>query len=344
MPVESTEREHTAAGRFSIRGYHPGDERQILALFERSFHQSLSLPRWRWRYEDDPSGNERISMAFYADGHLVAHYAGYPVSLRLNGRDLLANQIGDTMTEVSVRHIGRGPTSLLARVATHFYETFCQRTVAFNYGANVANIRKFSVHFLKAEPIEDHFFRCRDVLRDPMKPMPRWRRKMAGYSMEVVRQVTPEWDSFFARVEPQYGFLARRDRRYLQWRYLDCPDVDYVMVAARRWGRLTGWVVFRIIDDRVVWGDALIDPAHPECLQILVGHMVPIFASHGVGTIEGWFPARPAWFAALLDEMRLTLEPEPQGLGLICVPFGLGTAAQQIRSLLYYTKGDFDLF
>ena len=47
-----------------------------------------------------------------------------------------------------VRHVGRGPTSILGRTALHFYETFCEGKVAFNYGFNVANIQRFSLKFL----------------------------------------------------------------------------------------------------------------------------------------------------------------------------------------------------
>jgi hypothetical protein len=344
MPAESTHTQSTVAARFDIRGYRAGDEQQILDLFQRSFHHALSIEHWRWKYQSDPTRGELITVAFDRDGRLVAHYAGYPVPFRLNGQDLLAYQIGDTMTDVSVRHIGRGPTSVLASVAAQFYQTFCRGKVAFNYGVNVANIQKFSIRFLSIEMVEEVAYRCRDLLRDPMEPMPRWRRRLAGYRLEVVRQLTPEWDSFFARVEPAYGFLVRRDRRYLQWRYLDCPDIDYIVVAARRWGQLTGWVVFRVVEDRLIWGDALIDPAHPECLEMLIRHMVPIFAMQGIWTLECWFSRRPVWLAAALDRLRLVPKPEPQGLGIGCAPFELGDAAEQIRSTLYYTKGDFDLF
>jgi hypothetical protein len=91
---------------------------------------------------------------------LFLGYAGYTVPFRLFGaertarsRDLLAHQIGDTMTDPSVRHLGRGPTSVLGRTALHFYETFCEGRVAFNYGFNVANIQKFSLRFLRSDRV-----------------------------------------------------------------------------------------------------------------------------------------------------------------------------------------------
>src|SRR4051812_36992230 len=134
--------------RFTIRAYRPGDEAPILDLFNRSFpHAPRSLEHFRWKYQRNPFGNEKISLAFDPAGALVGHYAGYP--LRLTTGDLV-HQIGDTMTDPAVRHVGRGPTSILGRVAQHFYETFCEGQVAFNFGFNVANIQKFSTRFLRA--------------------------------------------------------------------------------------------------------------------------------------------------------------------------------------------------
>src|SRR5690242_15388214 len=107
-------------GGLIIRAYCDGDERAILGLFNRYFpHTPRSLEHFRWKYRQDPFGNERISLTF-AGAQLVGHYAGYAVPFRLfdergRGRDLIAHQIGDTMTEQSVRHIGRGPTSVLGR-------------------------------------------------------------------------------------------------------------------------------------------------------------------------------------------------------------------------------------
>src|SRR5215212_6322903 len=135
--------------RFLVCAFRPGDESAILDLFARAFpHAGRTIESWRWKYEQNPFGCERISVAVDRDGIVVGQYAGYPVPFRHGDRNLTANQIGDTMTDVSVRHVGRGPTSILGRTAAHFYENFCEEEVAFNYGFNVANIQKFSVRFL----------------------------------------------------------------------------------------------------------------------------------------------------------------------------------------------------
>ena len=124
---------------------------------------------------------------------------------------------------------------------------------------------------------------------DPLRPPNRWLRRIRGYQFELVKRATEEWDELFERSWIDYGYLVRRNRAYVQWRYLDCPDIPYIMIAVRRWRRLVGWVVLRIRDHRLSLGDALfaknghgaqlrsvdLDPATvaaADCVVILVCH------------------------------------------------------------------------
>jgi hypothetical protein len=331
-------------GGLMIRAYGDGDERAILGLFNRCFpHAPRSLEHFRWKYREDPFGNERISLAF-AGAQLVGHYAGYAVPFRLfdgnrrnRGRDLIANQIGDTMTDQSVRHIGRGPTSVLGRTALHFYEHFCEGRVAFNYGFNVANIQKFSLRFLRSDRVESVTYRVAKAL----PPIPRSERWLRGYSFELVRDAGAELDELFHRVASAYRFCVTRDSAYLRWRYLQCPDVEYVVVAVRKWRRLVGWIAYRIRDGRFQWGDALFDPDFPDAVEATLRHVVP---PHGASLIEGWFPPRPRWFDATLASLGFETLPQPQDLSLMCVPFLWPGVTARMREDLYYTWGDSDLF
>jgi hypothetical protein len=92
-----------------------------------------------------------------------------------------------------------------------------------------------------------------------------------------------------------------------------------------------------------VWGDALFDPRHPRAVDVLLSQALADPAHRGARAIEGWFPARPAWWGAILDDLGFALEPEPQDLRLAYVPFS-SDPAEELTSRLYYTKGDGDLF
>jgi hypothetical protein len=328
--------------RFTTRAYRDGDEHAILDLFARSFpHAPRTLEHFRWKYRDNPFGGGRISLTFDEDQRLVGHYSGYPVPFRAFGRDLLAHQIGDTMTDVSVRHIGRGPTSILGRTALHFYEHFCEGQAGFNYGFNVSNIQKFSLRFLRSDRAEPVTYRVRDLAAHPLERVTRMRRWRAGYRLEIVRSAGEEWDELFERVAKDYTFLVRRDARYVRWRYLEHPESPYTVIAIRKWRRLVGWMVYRIRDDRFLWGDALLDRAAPSAIGVALRHVVPL---HPVRTVEAWFPPRPEWFDRLLQFHGFETRPEPQDLSVMCVPFTWPEATAGMREALYYSWGDSDLF
>ena len=253
------------------------------------------------------------------------------------GEDLLAHQIGDTMTDVSIRHIGRGPTSILGRTALDFYARFCEGEIAFNYGFNVGNIQKISLRYLRSDRVEPVTYR----VAKPPPPIRKYARWLRGYQLELVRETTPEWDELFARCAGAYRFLVRRDARYVRWRYLDCPDTQYHVVAIRKWRRLVGWIVFRIRENRFAWGDALFDPKHLDATEVVLRHVVP---SYPVETVEAWFPPRPRFFDETLRRLGFETRPEPQDLSVMCVPFAWPDVVPRMRADLYYSWGDSDLF
>lgn len=345
----------TAARReaFYVREYREGDEERILSLFRHSFFVDRSLARWSWEYRENPYGNRKISLAFAEDGRLAAHYSGYPVRFHREvpgesggaARTLSALQIGDTMTEPSVRHVGRGPTSLLGRTVRHFYARFCEGQVAFNYGVNTGNIQRFSMSFVGARRLEDLPYHVRES--GPPLPLPHpLRTRLAGWHVERVSRFDPRFDGLFRRVAGAYRFLVERDARYLDWRYGHCPDTEYFAYAVFRRRRLVGWSVFRYRKDQrqvLSWGDALFDPRHPEAVPLLLAHVLAAPEHRTARAVDLWLTDRPAWWAERVRSLGFESRPEPEGLGFVFVPFEVDPE-EDFRADLYYMMGDTDLF
>jgi hypothetical protein len=331
---------------FFVRAFQDGDEAQILPLFRRSFFVDRSVDRFRWEYQENPYGNRMISEAFSEEGQLVAHYAGYPVRFHSEARGVLpALQVGDTMTEPSVRHVGRGPTSLLGRTVRHYYARFCQGQVAFNYGVNTGNIQRFSLSFVGARRLEDLPYHVRDA-RQPVPVLRSWWAWLAGYRVERVHHFDERWDDLFRRVRGAYRLLIERDARYLEWRYARCPDTDYFIWAVFRRRRLVGWSVFRHRGEhgeRLAWGDALFDPAAPAALPLLLAHVLAAPEHRNAELVETWLSSRPAWWSERVRALGFESRPEPQSLGFVFVPFEVDPE-EDFREALYYTMGDSDLF
>jgi hypothetical protein len=337
--------------RHRVRPYGEGDETAILDLFARAFHHRRSVERWRWAYAENPYGNRRISLAVDGEDRLAAHYAGYPV--RMWSEDGWGGErpgaveclhVGDTMTAPEARRVGRGATNLLTRTVRHFYATWCDGRVAFNYGANTGKIQRFSRRTAGARRLEAAPFRTRPLDR-PFAAPDGWAARLAGWRVERIAArggFDERFDELWRRCRGAYRLLVERDRRYLAWRYA-APDVEYSVWTVSRRGRLAGWAVFRREGERLVWGDALFDPRQPRAAAVLLARAAAAPEHRGARRIEGWLSDRPAWWGRVVAGLGFAAEPEPEDLGLVYVPFEIDPG-EILAEHLYYTKADTDLF
>ncbi len=320
---------------FVIRPYQDGDGAAVRRLFQDSFHVERGEDHWRWKYHENPYGNRYVSLALAPEGELAAHYGGYPMPFWCDGRTFNALQMSDTMTGPAFRHVGRGTSSLLARTVRHFFAVHRWGPFGFFYGFNTGGIQRFCRWFIGGSRVEPVRYRVRELRGG--RPAPG-----SGYRVERVWRAGAAWNRFFRRVAASYGFLARRDAAYVDWRYLRCPDdAPYVVLAAYRWRRLVGWSVFRRREGRLVWGDALFDPRHAGAAEAVLATALDQGELAGASAVEGWFPDRPSWWDAELTRLGFESRPQPDDLGFMILP---DTEQDPPLERLYYTMGDGDLF
>ncbi len=329
---------------FRLRSYVRGDEEAILRLFRASFHVDRSLDHWRWKYRDNPWGEPMISVAEHSSGEsagdsageLTAHYGGYPIPVWYDRRTFLTLQIGDTMTDPAARDTGRGKAGLLARTVRHFFSAHRDGSFGFFYGFNTGPIQRFCRWFIGGSQDRPVRYLAREL-----EPAPEWRS--GGYRIERVDAVGPAWDRLFRRAAPRYRFLVRRDAEYLNWRYLKRPDASYVILAARRFGRLVGWCVFLRREDSLRWGDAFFHPRHLLAAEPILAAALTQPEFSGTRLIDAWFSGGPPGWDDQLERLGFTARPEPQGLGMIALADAEPEAFDRLGEM-YTAMGDGDLF
>ena len=320
-------------GGVTIRGFEPGDETAIDALFTRSFHVRRSLDAWRWKFFDHPWGRQHISLA-WKDGELVGQYAAVPMRwVDANGEEDRALQLCDIMTAPCVRGEGRGRTAVLVRMLRHLYAHWGEQRIGFVIGWNTATSRAFALRFTEGEDVERVAF-----WRGP----PSFARPPRGYRVRAVETFDRPFDRFFARIAPRYGYLQRRDAAYLDWRFRQ-PGADYLPLACTRWGRLIGWSVFRRDGAVLRWGDALIDPRYPDAAAALLHAAGSSALGAGCEAMEAWFSERPPWWRSCLLGLGFRRCPEPNDLRLIFGVHRTPDAGDRLARA-YYTMADSDLF
>jgi len=330
-----------------IRGYRENDEHLILPLFRKIFNNPRTIDHWNWKYRDNPYGRYHITAAFSENGELAAHFAGYPVPFY--SADIHTNiqsvQGGDTMTNPAFRSSGRGPTSVLSRIANCFYDKFCSGVVPFIYGFNTGKIRKFGERFLQYEYLPQVPYHVREADRVGPDGVGRLFQRLKGVKVQQVHAAGLEFDRFFQKVSRHYGMLVKRDGQYLRWRYLNCPDRVHRLVVVSRWGRMTGWGVFSLRGETLIWGDALCEPAHVQDMAFLLNHVVKAMRRESpVTRIEGWFSPVPEWWHNGLQDLGFSITDEPNRMAPCFKFFSRDFSIEYFRKNLYYSMGDSDLF
>ena len=342
---------------YRVRLCREADEDAILRLFAPAFHVARSEAHWRWKYLENPWGRRWISLAVTDEEEveLAAHYAGYPVPFvrwrdandpdEAEPEELLAVQIGDTMTAPEHRQVGLGWTSLLGRAVRHHFARFGREGVAFYYGFNSGKIRNFNLRFIQG--------RWAGSVGCYRRSLPLGRESRPGLTraerLDLQRLPGSELDRFFQAVSRCYGMQIRRDSAWLRWRYGACPDEPPFFATALRYrGLLVAWGVFREHVDgstgrvQLRWVDGLFHPEHSDAAGLLLAEALRQPEAVDAEEVMAWFSPRPQWWVDALVYLGFERVVEPDDLGLIYLPFDDARADETFLDV-YYTWGDSDL-
>jgi SAM-dependent methyltransferase len=330
----------------SMQAYAQGDEQKILSLFHQVFHSDRTLEQWNWEFLYNPFGKLNIALAKSPDQEIAAHFSAYPVPMywqdHPDGQVFLTAQAGDTMTNPAYRGRGLGKTSVLSRLARYFFSKFCFDQYPFIYGFNTGNIKKFGQRYLGYEYIRPVPYIV--LNREDKSELGRLSFKDKIFiSVHREHKAHQELDTFFNTVCTDYQMLIKRDSRYLQWRYFDCPDVDYYFFSIRKLGKIIGWMVFVHKGKKLIWGDSLFQRKHTKYVKYTLGYIWNHYFQD-VQTIEGWCSPHPDWWFQALRDVGFQVVSEPNDLTPCFKIFDRSFSVQIFEQQLYYTLGDSDLF
>jgi GNAT superfamily N-acetyltransferase len=294
-----------------IDRYRPDDRRAVDALYRRVFGgdaADANRLRWDWQYRrnpNNPSDSPEIWIAREGPT-VVGQYATMPVRLRVGEREIGASWGMDVMVAPERQRQGLGEV---------LFKTWDQHVGAsLGLGLSEASHRLFKkLKWPDVGPVP-----ClvkpltRRALRRPSWPTP-LNRFVSALTLPVIRivartrplraQVEPlrRFDGRFTelwdRVAPEFDLAVRRDAAYLNWKYIELPHVRYFVVALKQDDRLSGYAVYRHLQEprgRVtLLVDFLADPGDEPGFKTLLrwidrearaadSDKIRSFATHGV--------------------------------------------------------------
>jgi GNAT superfamily N-acetyltransferase len=214
------------------RPYQLGDEARILELFRQSYGRDLGQQLWSWRFRDNPTGPGIIYVSWDEDV-LAAHYAVTPIVLRIDGRDHVAALSGTTMTHPAYRGLG-----LFPKLAQTTYDHMARSGMAMVWG--------FPNQF-------SHRGLIRNLNWVDIYEVPTFRLPLSpglslfgpGDNVAELGEFDSRFDHLWERVKDDYQVITKRDKKYLQWRYVQHPTGQYRILAYADAEDVLGYLVFK---------------------------------------------------------------------------------------------------
>ncbi len=356
---------------FDVRRYRPGDEGQIIDLFERTFGRSMgpteSSRHWEWEFRGNPSGKLAILLA-ESGGRLAAQYAVLPLAVQIDGRAREAALSLDTATDASFR--GRG---LFPRLARQLYSELGDQGYAAVFG--FPNEQSAPSFFKKLDWVElapfplllkplrgavSRLMRSRGAPGRAVAPLAEgvaalWRRGPRaiprGLGVEEVRAFPSETDQLWERAGRGKRISVVRDQHYLNWRYVARPESTYRIHLVRETGRLVGTLVTLVEDRHSLRSGFLMDmvceESRADVAAALVSLAERVMARDGPQVLSAlMYPGTIAYRelrAAGFFPVPRRLFPQQIYFGVRALSAGIDEHVLHERSNWYITWGDADL-
>lgn len=243
---------------FSLEG--AADVQRLADFFRRESESAArSDARWRWQYLDNPVGELFVDAATMGptDGPLDAVYCVMPTYLRVEGQRHIAFQSLDTLVGKAARRQG-----LFKKLAHRNYARLAERGKAVYGFPNGNSAHGFferlewksfdPVPFL-VRPLKLGYVRRKVFAKVPgifdaaPIPVPRWPLPF-GMRFEEPTAFGPEADAIWEDFAGEATVAVERDARYLNWRVLEKPGVEYRALELRVGGRLVAHGAYTVVD------------------------------------------------------------------------------------------------
>jgi GNAT superfamily N-acetyltransferase len=241
-------------------------EDSLQLLREVGGNTGAAAPAYQeWQYQRSPGGAAIATLAREEEtGRLLGQVVTIPIKVRLSGKVHVASLSLDPVIDPAYQDHGI-PAGLLRDVCA----LSAREGIAFTYGfpdgvsyrtfVNGAGFRNIGAVPLLVRPLNPERLamkatRSRVVAKTASIARRMWRTPAPGTPQAALPglEISEVWsfDSSFAifwdRVQHRFPVMVVRDPAYLNWRFVDVPGKEHVILAARSEGEIRGFTVLRV--------------------------------------------------------------------------------------------------
>jgi hypothetical protein len=241
----------------AVRSYADGDERLILAGFNRVFGQARSLEHWTWKFKENPYRKAVMAaLAFDSKGSVVGHYSLIPLKLNISGRAVLAAQSVDTFVSDECR--GQG---VFLRCASHCYDECIEEGVEAVYGfpnensspgfiralgwSRIAHLTRYRCRLSVKRPLArilrlpvlpgllEGFYRAALRAKISVRGIFSGRQSRVATKFHISSSLPRDYNDLWQSCKDREPISLWKDEEYLTWRYCRNPDREFRFCTLR---------------------------------------------------------------------------------------------------------------
>ncbi|MBK6362493.1 MAG: GNAT family N-acetyltransferase [Saprospiraceae bacterium] len=204
-----------------IQEYKPGDENEILKLFQKTFGKSMSKEYWNWRFLQNSYSSKPLIHLMWDGDNLVGHYALSPVMFKINEDFHLGALSMTTMTDPDYN--GRGIFTTLAN--SLYSEIVEKHKFDFVYGFPNNNSHRGFIKNLRWKDIE--IIPSFSVLN----PKQISGLKSQSSDFQLLENLKENNIIRYNNLIEDYNIYQFKNLDYINWRYIQNPIHKYYILG-----------------------------------------------------------------------------------------------------------------
>ncbi len=318
--------------RLKFRPYEDDDQPRIIQLWEKAFSKSMPVSVWRWKFHDNPYG--RQMMTCFCQDEPVALYAGIPYDGNYLGRKVPFTHLMDSMTHPEFRGMG-----IFVQTYEHFLNEYGgTKTKAFHYGLPGRYHFQLAKKYMSYQefPGGQSYLKARVSTLSSLKK---------GYLCNVrkLESFVPVFDHLQKRLARHFPFAARRDNKFIKWRFFDHPENNYLIYIYRNMlGKIKGYAAVLQQGGRATLSDCYVAPER-KIIRTLLNKIGQDLEKRGCADVQTWLPARH-FITGFLLECGFYADSEPTGFTPIWLKKKYCPEYEDAAKNVFFSMADGDLF
>jgi hypothetical protein len=305
--------------KWSIRDYDEGDEININPLLNLVYKINRGLTYWIWEFKNNPGGFKTL---LATDGSsIIGHLSALKREIKIGDMETIASMEVEGVTHPKYQKkgifvaLGRKLLSDLEKEGVALVYGFpnenaiyghrklhCIELFTLHIMIRPLNIKKISKMRFSGK-IPSSFANLAGKLTFGLLYRPKKPNIDEEVEIKIITEFDNRFDDFWNNVKTGQNIIFKRNSKYLNWRYTQCPEKHYKIYVAERNNEVLAWVVVRIIKRFGYNNGAIVDllgqPNHVDTLHALILQAVDDFKQKDVDLVACSVPKSSNYYRIL---------------------------------------------